>query len=359
VFRDILGWFDQVLGGMRGSQRKTLARLVASLVVGRQAGIAAIGRSIRSDARMKHRIKQTDRFLGNSRVSVEMLCAGIVQTLNLAARPRLLVALDWTTIGNYEVLTSALPSGSRALPIYWTVIDLNSESRIDAQIRHLKALKALLPAGMEIVIIADRGFDGAPFLKTLDGLGFQYVIRASCDFLFSACYTLDEYCSLEDFDVCRGVVYDFGAVKYTKEHGYSTRMVVLHDHRQKDRWILLSLLGDSEHDLVRYYGRRFEVEEAFKDLKDLRGGFQLKGFKMKRTDRLARLLAVAVLAYLVLVLAGTCGEKRGLHRSLQVNTATKRCLALWRVGYLLLREAALTVSEALLAIELLSTTLIT
>lgn len=357
VFRDILGWFDQVLGGLRGSQRKTTARIVAALIVGRQAAIAAIGRSIRTAAFAKHRIKQVDRFVGNGRVEVETLCAGIIATLGLAQRSRILVALDWTTIGNFEVLVSAVPSGSRALPIFWTVIDPSSELKGEAERRHLEALRALLPANVEMVVIADRGFDGGGFLTSLRDLGFQFVVRASCDFTFSSPLTLDEFCDLDFFELPRGIIHDFGEIRYTQVHRFCTRLVVLHDLKQKDRWILLSSLADRKELIVGYYGRRFEIEEAFKDLKDLRGGLQLKDFKMKRTDRLSRFLAAVVLAYLVLILAGTAGEHRGLHRRLQVNTATKRCLALWRVGYLLLDEDALTVRDAFTALSLLLATI--
>ena len=61
------------------------------------------------------------------------------------------------------------------------------------------------------------------------------------------------------------------------------------------------------------YGRRFTIEECFRDNKDLRFGFGLKQVKVGRTDRRDRLLFIAALCLALVTLLGAL-KQRNLKR---------------------------------------------
>ncbi|MBC7337806.1 MAG: hypothetical protein H5U01_16260, partial [Clostridia bacterium] len=108
---------------------------------------------------------------------------------------------------------------------------------------------------------------------------------------------------------------------------------------QSEPWLLATNVWQaSPLVVVRWYGRRMEVEEFFKDIKNERAGFRLRGLALKSEARYGRLLLLVAYAYYLLTVLGEWAEKRQLHRRLMANTASKRTLGLWRVGYYIFRS---------------------
>jgi len=335
--RAIRRFVVRVLGdSLRKSQVKTLAALVPGLIRSQQLGIAAIGRCLGGSAKPKNGIKRVFRFTSNEGVDVTAISRAMIAVL---CQPGKIIgiAMDWTKMGNFQVLTSAVVTKHRAIPVYWTVIDELETRMKDAELDHIAALRELVPRENGPVILADRGFDDVAFLSAL-GRDFQLVVRSAN----STCVRLQgesDFQRLSQIPIERNQVYDFGQIDFRKDDPLKIRLVIVHDRQQAEPWILLTNIeGSPPRDIVRWYRRRFEIEEAFRDLKDLRAGFRLRHYKMSEPARLGRLLVVAVLAYLFLVLMGTWGEKRGLQRDYQVNTVKHRVLAVWRLGLLLLKS---------------------
>ena len=79
-------------------------------------------------------------------------------------------------------------------------------------------------------------------------------------------------------------------------------------------------------------GRRFTVEETFRDQKDLRFGLGLRATHIPDADRRDRLLLLAAVAQALLTLLGAASEQIGYDRMLRVNTAKKRTHSLFRQG---------------------------
>lgn len=89
-----------------------------------------------------------------------------------------------------------------------------------------------------------------------------------------------------------------------------------------------------------WYGRRMEVEELFKDLKNERTGFRLRGLVLTSEARYSRLLLLVAYAYYLLTVLGHWAEERRLHRRFMANTEKKHTLGLWRVGHYIFRSLA-------------------
>jgi hypothetical protein len=112
------------------------------------------------------------------------------------------------------------------------------------------------------------------------------------------------------------------------------RVVACFDVKQKEPWLLATNLKDETFSrIIAWYGSRMEVDEFFRDLKNERNGFKLRGLALSSPGRYNRLLLLMAYAYFLLTLIGLWAEREGLHRRLMANTEKKRTLAPFRVGF--------------------------
>ena len=339
----VLDFLSQILAGALDKRKiKSMGAAVAGIIASQSTVCARFARETPGSAYDKHKIKRVDRLLGNEGFVVDTVFAALLRLLRLDRREEVVLAVDWTLVGRFEVLFTSVVHCGRTLPLQWTVIDPEKTRKANAQRRHMQALKELLgPCAKRVKVLFDAGFDDNDFLsEVVSQLGFGVVVRSSP----SACFKPEgeAWFKLSELELKRGVCRDLGWGEYTKSHAFPIRIVALHDHKQKKPWLLLTNLDHDARDIVSFYGRRFTIEETFKDIKAVRGGMQLKGCLVKSADRLSRLIALDVLAYWMMSAIGKDGEKRGEHRKMQANTTKRRVLALWRVGCTLMRRNLFT-----------------
>jgi hypothetical protein len=84
--------------------------------------------------------------------------------------------------------------------------------------------------------------------------------------------------------------------------------------------------------VVKLYGRRFTIEETFRDQKDLHFGISLKATHIKKPKRRDWLLMIAAIAQTLITLLGAAAEAAGLDRHLKANTVKRRTHSLFRQG---------------------------
>lgn len=338
MLETVRSWVDHLLVNVLDARkRKTISFVVSGIVESRSVIPAVIGREMPGETADKHKIKRVDRFVGNTAVDVRGISQALLRNYDFQPGQRVLLSLDWTTIGKYEALTTSVVTGGRAVPFHWTVIDKKKTRMAVAERWHVEELKSMLPENVHFVCLFDAGFDGVEFINLLQERDLQFVVRCSTH----VCIKPDgeDWIKMLGHEFERGRTYDWGIVDFTKEHCHRVRVVGVHDPGQKAPWLLLTSLQDGARDVITYYGRRFETEETYKDFKDIRHGLHLKGKRIKSADRLSRLIAVEVIAYWLMVMAGLYGESLGLHQKMQANTIkNRRVLALWRVGRKLLRD---------------------
>src|SRR5271157_6053070 len=107
----------------------------------------------------KHAIKQVDRLLSNQGIDIDSLLHHWVPYVAWAAGPT---------------------SRSRATPLVWLTVDTatlkNRRNGYEYQV--LVRLAEVLPAGVHVCIVADRGFGDHKLYRVLtDELKFDFVIR--------------------------------------------------------------------------------------------------------------------------------------------------------------------------------------
>jgi hypothetical protein len=95
------------------------------------------------------------------------------------------------------------------------------------------------------------------------------------------------------------------------------RVVCVPPQARQEPWLLASSRSDLQGAaLTHLYGKRFTVEETFRDVKTPRLGLGLKPTVMERNDRRDALFLLAVLAHTRLTRLGKAGEELGMDRGL-------------------------------------------
>ncbi len=87
--------------------------------------------------------------------------------------------------------------------------------------------------------------------------------------------------------------------------------------------------------LVNHDAKRWTIEPAFRDTKDLRFGMGLSSTRIGEPTRRDRLLLVSDFAMALLTLLGTVGESLGRDRLLKSNTSKASSHSLFRQGCML------------------------
>lgn len=349
--KKIRRWVARLLSKEMHKKRQELMKAMAEGALEAKSLVPAeIGRHLPGGATEKAKIKRAYKFGANDKVVPAQVFSpilGLIANRGGVARPRerrLLFAFDWTTVGDFEILTAAIVTRHRALPFYFKAVDLQEIQRGRAERDFVAEVKQLCPPWLKLIALGDRGFDGTPFLTHL-GREFDFVVRCSRGIGFRREGETD-FELLDERKLEREKVYDFGVCEFTKEHRVKLRIVAKYGAKAKEAWFLTTNIEDqSALTVVDMYARRFEIEEAFKDLKDMRAGLHFKQLKVKNADRLARFLVIGILVYLFLVSAGLYGEAKGLQYSYQANTSRKRVLAMWRLGLRLIRTVKISLAE--------------
>jgi hypothetical protein len=300
-------------------------------------GIHAIGRGLAAAKGLnkKHATKQLDRLLSNGKLHMWRLFASWVRFV-IGPRTELVVAMDWTEFDADDQATICLyliTRHGRATPLVWhTVYKSTLEGRRNGyEDEVLECLKAALPEGVRAMIIADRGFGDQKRYEQLTALGFDFVVRFRQDILVT-----DEFGEQRPAGAW---MHQTGRARLLKNMGVTSdcyvlpAVVVAHDKRMKDSWCLATNRSDlSAAEIVKLYGKRFTIEETFRDTKDIHFGMGLKATHIGDSSRRDRLLLLAAMAHALLTLLGAAGERAGMDRMLKVNTSKQRQLSLYNQG---------------------------
>ena len=196
----------------------------------------------------------------------------------------------------------------------------------------------VVPEGVGVTVVADRGFADCNLFKYLEeDLGFGYVIRLPASYYVTS--ESGERRLASQWVGPAGRMRTLRNAQVTDAHLLTVGTVVcLRDKNMKDVWCLVaSDRNATPRLLIRYYAKRWGIETSFRDLKDPRYGLGLSSMRVSRPDRRDRLLLLSVLAIALLSLLGAAGERIGYDRWLKVNTVKHRTHSLFRQGHLLCR----------------------
>ena len=166
---------EQCFAPLRKSQRTTIHDLIQGLLYGGKVGLANIARGMRDATTVRYRIKRLARFVTNDRIPLTAVFNSLIHWL-LSPSCRVVVALDWTDVGEFKLLVASVVVARRALPLAWHAMrkgefSERTKSRNHAEEQIIEFLRDAL-AGHDWVLVADRGFARADLFKKLTKWGF-------------------------------------------------------------------------------------------------------------------------------------------------------------------------------------------
>ena len=333
---------DQVLGDDLHAKRvASLSDATLGVLRSTSLAVCAIGQGLAAARGLnpKHATKQVDRLLSNPKINVDDILARWVPYV-VGARTAIVVALDWTDFDadkQATIMLSLITDHGRATPLVWLTVDKrtlkNNRSRYEHRV--LVRLAALLPAETKVCVVADRGFGDQKLYKVLtEELCFDYVIRFRGNIAVTA--ATGETRTAAAWVRTSGRARVLRGAEVTADRYRVGTVVCVQDPDMKQAWCLAaSSTNATAKDLTGYYGRRWGIECALRDTKDLRFGMGMGSMHVNSPERRDRLWLINAFAVVLLTLLGAAGEALGYDRMLKTNTAKRRVHSLFRQGCML------------------------
>ncbi len=316
----------------------SLADATVGALQGAQLAVGALGRAmaVAKELDGKHAIKQVDRLFSNTGVDPWTLFGNWVPFV-VGQRPEIVVALDWTDFDQDNQSTIALhlvTSHGRATPLLWKSV-VKSELK-DWRNEHEDALlerfREVVPTSTKVTVLADRGFGDHKLYELLkDQLGFDFIIRFRG--VIKVTDEKGETRAAEDWVPDTGRPRTIKNARVTKTQREVAAVVCVHAKGMAEPWHLATSREDlAGAAIVKLYGRRFTIEESFRELKNLRFGLGLTDTRISSPARRDRMLLVGAIAVSLLTLLGAAGESLGLDMKMKANTVKTRTHSLLNQG---------------------------
>ena len=317
------GLMDEVFGGAVHAQRlASLTDGVEGVLHAASLGVRAIGQglAVAQGLAPRHAIKQVDRLLSHPKLSMDQVFGCWVPFV-VGERREIFVNFDWTEFEDADQCTVVLgmhTAQGRSTPLMWKTVTRSElkEQRNNHEDELLVGFAAVVPKHVRVTVVADRGFSDSKLSRFLTGeLGFDSIIRFR-----GGVYVEDaagEQRKAKAWLGTAGRMRVFRHARVTPQRHLVPVVVWVQGKAMKEPWGL----GSSRHDLQGVaiqgaYGRRFTVEETFRDVKHPRFGLGLTQAVIARNDRRDALFLLAVLAHTLLTLLGKAGQALGMDRML-------------------------------------------
>ena len=322
-------------GLFRKSQRRTICDLTVGLIARERLGLAEIARGMQDGTTVRHRIKRAWRFARNAGVSHHRATRALVDWMS--AHPAdMVVALDWTDLGDYLLLAAKVAVDRRAVPIAWEVVRKGAFSRRKRSRNHveeklIERLRCVIGSDRWI-LVADRGFARASLFKKLPEWGVRYVIRASG----STWVEGRRFAGLLDnAPRSPGAHRRHKQVLYHKQQRLPVDLVVSHREPAPEPWYLITNVEAPAVRIASLYRKRMWIEESFRDAKSNLG---LSKLWLAEPERIARMLIVLAIVMLLAILIGRDHRRRNGNRDPQLSTKRRGgSLSVFRTGLILMQ----------------------
>lgn len=300
-------------------------------------GVQAIGLGLAEAEGLnsKHAIKQVDRLLSNQGLDVWEIFESWVPFV-LAERKEAVVALDWTDFdgdGQSTIALHLITEHGRATPLVWKTVNKselkNNRNAFEDQV--ISRFLEVSARDLKVTLLADRGFADQKLFDLLRRWGVSYVIR--CRGAIMVTNEEGESRRADRWLAPSGRAVRIPNARITRDQSQVGAVVCVRAPKMKDSWCLVTSDSTARAmQIVRLYGRRFTIEESFRDTKNPRFGLGLSQARLKSPARRDRLLLIGAIAIALLTLLGAAGESLGFDRLMKANTVKRRSYSLFRQG---------------------------
>ena len=243
------------------------------------------------------------------------------------------VALDTTVLAPFVLIRASLVYRGRAIPLAWKAMrHASAMVSFDAYQPVLDQVRALLPIGSPITLLADRGFLHEQLIRYAQVHHWHYRIRMPGDTLVQVRQHATRTVAQLRPDLGQAHFYHNVTIFGTAV-GPLHLVVAQPADVPQDPWYIVSDQVTSRQTLDEY-GLRFDIEENFLD--DKSGGFQVQTSEVQTPEALERLFLIIAIATLHFTSTGVEVVRAEVRR--WVDTHWDRGLSYLKIGWRWLKQ---------------------
>jgi hypothetical protein len=332
----------------------SLCDVTDAAVSGSTLTLSDLGRGLSGPASIKHNIKRVDRLLGNKALHQELpqLYAALAQQ-HIAHLKNPVILIDWSELsadGSWQLLRASIAFEGRSVTIYEEVHPQRKLGNLRVHKSFLVKLASMLPPGCVPILVTDAGFRGSWF-RLVNQMGWNWIGRIrnldtvkrvrgdawrGCKSLYASATRTPRCLGQFDYVRTNPVACTLVTVKRLRKGRHkrsvhrkrsSSHLSRKYARRESEPW-LLAVSPGLEHlsaeSVVTIYSKRMQIEEEFRDLKNVNLGLGFSANRTKHGKRLAVLLLIACLTTFLLRLIGQIAQANQMERQCQSNTRRSR-----------------------------------
>jgi len=337
--------FDNALtNSIHQARKDCLVQLSSDLLdYDTSISVTEIGKKLTTNTSVKHKIKMANYFVNNYKFEkcIPTIYQGLAQFFWGQAK-ELIVLVDWSgacSPGHY-VLEASVVGHGRSIPLYHEIHCSTQQQTAEVHELFLMRLKQVIPKGISVTLITDAGFYSKWF-KQVANFGWNFIGRVSSTYHYqfdgdSQWLAIDNILfsgyekpmslgkvKLGKINTVEGYLYTY---KQKLSGKFRKKKHKCHHHDRgysdgyKKGWILLSTLKYPALVLVRYYKKRMQIEQNFRDIKNEQLGIGLRRNASSGKTRINMLFFLATLLIIIFWWFGLMLEMAGKHRGYQANS---------------------------------------
>jgi hypothetical protein len=275
--------------------------------------------------------RRFSRWLHNSRINVQRLYSPLIAAALAEWGVSAITLIEDTTMlwDEYCLIRLSIQYRGRAIPLVWRVLRHGSSSvRFDVYQRMLKRAARLIPSGVSVRFLADRGFADTQLMRYLrDELHWHFRIRVKSNAWIYRPHK--GWKRLNHYHLATGESILLQGITLTKTRPLSDlNLALARDPLSAQLWLVVT---DELASLqtFREYSERFQIEEELLDEKS--NGFQLERSAIRTVPALSRLCFVLAVTTLLLTLQGQQVVATGKRR--WVDAHWNRGNSYFRIGW--------------------------
>ena len=323
-------------------QAHALLRASAGLLIGCAASLSSIALRVSGLTSFKHRLKSVDRLLGNSTLhSWRWQLYRQVAACWLGDLSSVLMVIDWSDLTRDQrlhLLRASIAVQGRSITLYEEVHPQKHFASPRVHRAFLQRVALMLPSGCKPVVMTDAGFH-SPWFKLMNEMGWDFIGRVRGQNQLRDAQSRSWCAARELFARAQGQARDLGCDAYARSNPVTVRAVLAkrpkkHRHAlniygakrrgrvslknaqsAREPWLLVCSLGLSHlspEGVVALYGQRMQIEQSFRDTKNLRVGMGLCTSRCTSARRLEMLLLLVHLVTFVQRIVGEYAKQNQL-----------------------------------------------
>lgn len=320
-------------GNPQGNELRRLNTLVAMIcgaIRTSKSYLHSLGSALPQDIDFESRVKNVKRWLTNQYTDYNLSFLPFIEPIlesYIAQNKEMVFAIDGSEAGQgCTVLMISLTIGNRAIPICWLVKKCK-KGHLPAKM-HLEIftiLHKLLNGYQNVVVLGDGEFDNGKVITACYDWGWRFVFRTAKS---TKIFDGEEEYPIKSLEPQSNekfmIVHD---VAYTKAQ-YGPVNAIVWTERKWDNPLYLLSNFELSYTFAFYYRKRWSIETLFGDIKSR--GFNIHKSKLTDPQRVAKILIVICLAYILIFKLGE--EEQNSPLKSKITRKNRMDLSIFTIG---------------------------